>query len=161
MESIPKSEDIIKENGLLQDINNILTGHCFYGTCPIEEKLVKSDVLWIGVDGHTSSIGQWIRFIWDLIYPGNLDPHAVVQGFKWYTYVNANNPKQRQWRFGIKLTHRGNEQLIVCGGATDYSGEGEHGKLLADAFMDLVCSCPISILNSDHLKSLLAGGVDI
>lgn len=162
MESIQKSEDIEKENKLLRDVQNILTGRSYYGNVEIKKTQINPDFIWIGTNDHTTSIGQWMRYIWDMINPESSDPHIVVQGFKWYTPVKAG---QRQWYFGFKLTHQGEETIVACGGATDYNKDGKHVKQIADYFMELICSgstfIPIITLDANHLITYLIGGVII
>jgi len=151
-----KAEQISKNNRLLEDVNNILSGKSYYGQCEIEKNKINTNFYWIGVNGHTASIGQWMREVWHLIKNGC----AVVQGYKWYTSVNMGRSDQKQWYFGFKLTHDGDEVIVACGGATDYSGEGGRGKLLAEKFMETICpEHLIKILDANHLISILTGGV--
>ena len=133
------------------EIVAIISGRTHYGQVPIEEKRVTKNLRWIGENGYTASVGQWIRQIRRLIDNGK----KVTRGFRWYTIVDVlkDGTKQCMWYFGIEIDR---EIIYVCGGCTDFSGEGGRGRKLADCFLTcLLAENFIIERNADYLISLL------
>jgi len=114
---------------------------------------MNQDFIWIGINGYTASIGQWIREVADKID----NEQKVYRGFRWYTTINIHDKQtDAMWYFGIELGTDEHKIIYACGGCTDFSGEGERGRQIANHFLQkLVPEQMIIERNSDYLISLL------
>jgi len=130
-------------------IKEIAEGIGHYGNIPIERNKIRKHITWIGINGYTSSVGQWIREITKKIDEG-IEP---VKAYKWYTVINIS-PAQNMWYFGIRME---DDVTYICGGTTDFSGEGNFGRMIADRFITKFFSKDeIQIDTADALLSLIA-----
>lgn len=122
-----------------QMILDILDGNCHYGRVKITKRKISKNITWIGQNGYTASVGQWIRTINKLVSEKKLLPR---QGFRWYCKVDENGRQEKQedhmWYFGIEFPKGDEHHIYVCGGTTDFSGEGGRGKELAETFLRLI-----------------------
>lgn len=134
------------------EVKEILNGQSFYGLCEIREREVSPGVVWVGSNGVTSSVGQWMRVVMREL---KKEPGAPLRWLhRWFcdTSLNPVVPK-RMWYFGVQI----GDTVYACGGCTDFSGEGHHGKELADRFLDMLGLWP-STNSADHLITLLTQG---
>jgi len=160
MESKLKSEEILEEQKLMRDVNNILAGNNFLGCCDIDRYNINSFVVWIGENGQSKSVTEWMRTIWALcLHHENSHPWAIMDGFKWFSCPDFNKPNNKNWFFGFKITRDGKERLVVCGGANNYSGEGGKAKQIGEKFMEMVWPGPIGVISADNLIWALTGGL--
>jgi len=143
-----------KRDRFRDEILEIIQGKTHYGTVPIEKKKINQNVIWIGTNGYTASVGQWIRQVAEQIDKG----FAPKQGFRWYTVfkVFADMSTQNMWYYGITLENESDSVTYICGGCTDFSGEGGRGHKLAEYFLNsLLAENFIVEQNADHLISML------
>jgi hypothetical protein len=138
---------------LMEDVTKILSGkYPVYGTIEIELIPISDTVLWIGMDGYTSSIGQWIRKVQELRREG-----YYIIGFEQWKIPMGDN--QNHIYFGAEMLKEGDQTQqihhIICGGATDYSGEGSHGKALAETYIHLTGIQELNERTGDDLIRLL------
>lgn len=131
-----------------QEIEEILQGRSFYGSCEIKEKEVSPGVVWVGSNGVTSSVGQWVRVV-----KRELQRSSLRWLYRWFCATNPGG-SQNMWYFGADV----GDTFYCCGGCTDFSGEGGHGKELGDRFLEMI-GFPITTNPADHLISLLIEGV--
>ncbi|MBW2562369.1 MAG: hypothetical protein JRE40_16175 [Deltaproteobacteria bacterium] len=97
----------------------------------------------------TSSIGMWMRVVMrELRKPGA----SLRWLHRWFCAANEDG-SQRFYYFGAHI----GDTIYCCGGCTDFSGEGGHGKELGDRFLELL-GFPITTNPADHLISLLTEG---
>ena len=142
---------------LLKEIQDILEGKGHYGTVEITSKEVGPEVVWVGENGLTASVGMWMRLVRRLIGDGWIP----IQGFRWFCVNDIDDTSQRQWYYGIRFKkHFENEsedtiRTYVCGGCTNYSGEGGRGKQIADAFIEKTMGPRVSTRNLDYLLSMI------
>lgn len=154
-----KSDEVLKNNMLLHDVNNILSGNNFIGRCDIDKHRANDYVIWLGEVGSRSSISEWMRTIWALcVHHENDNPWGIVEGFKWWS-CKKHDPLQKTWYFGFKITRDGKEKLLACGGISDFTNEGRHCKEIAEKFMNMVWQGPVAVLQADYLISVLTGGI--
>lgn len=151
------SED---EKRLNDMILNIIEKRGHYGTVKITKKKMSNKVIWIGTNGYTASVGQWIRVVTDKVEDG-LNP---TYGYRWFTVVNIDKTQvlnkdyipQCMWYFGIELESDTDSVIYVCGGTTDFSGEGGRGRKLANHFLTrYIPENMIIERNADYLITLL------
>jgi hypothetical protein len=136
-----------EDKKLEMELEAIFDKQNHYGTCPIIIKKVNDDVTWVGTNGYTDSIGQWIRKTRELLDEGLY----VYEALAVYTNIGKN---QKMWYFGLQIGDCDNKTYYFCGGATDFSGEGNFGRLLAEYYISKITG-NIHIQNSDFLISLL------
>lgn len=148
---------MVRTNDLLDiEIREILAGQSFYGKCEIREREVAPGVVWVGSNGVTSSVGQWIRVVMREL---KKEPGAPLRWLhRWFCEegnlaVFQGGPLKYMWYFGAQI----GDTVYACGGCTDFSGEGHHGKQLADHFLEMLGLWP-STNSADHLISLLTDG---
>lgn len=137
-----KDEEILK-----QEVNAIIEERTHYGTVHIKERIINDDVVWIGTNGFSSSIGQWIRIVHQLLSNGDF----IYAGHKWFIPVGCN---QNMVYFGVEVGKPDDTMFYVCGGVTDFSGEGNNARELADFFLERITG-NIYMNNADSLISLL------
>lgn len=120
----------------INEINDIIKGKHNYLNSKTEIKTV-GNVLIIGDLGYTSSIGQWIHIVNKLLPVSQIDEVRIWES------INSIEKKQKNIYYGIHVKECNDvcykNRWVICGGATDYSGEGSHGRKLAEEFMHL-CS---------------------
>ena len=146
-------EEKEEDKKTLQDIKDILEGRGSYGTAEILIREIGPEVIWIGENGQTASIGMWMRRIKQLLEQSGWKP---LQGFRWFCVVNEDNVKQKLWYYGIQFEINEERNVCyVCGGATDYSGEGGHGKKIADMFIKKIMGPQVITRNVDYLLSMM------
>lgn len=134
------------KTALDREISEILDGRTFFGKCEIKEKGVAPGVVWIGSNGVTSSVGQWMRVMMrELTTPG-----AALKGlYRWFAATNPDG-SHKMWYFGAQI----GDTVYCCGGATDLSGEGDHGKELGDRFLEQL-GFPVTTSPASHLVGML------
>lgn len=132
------------------EIREILNGQSFYGFCEIKEREVSPGVVWVGSNGVTASVGQWMRVVMREL---KKEPGAPLRWLHRWFCPSGSDLSQRMWYFGAQI----GDTVYCCGGCTDFSGEGGHGKQLADRFLDMLGLWP-STNSADHLISLLTEG---
>lgn len=131
------------------EIREILGGVSFYGSCEIREREVSPGVVWVGSNGVTSSVGEWMRVVMrELKKPGG----PLKRLYRWFCGTNLDG-SQRMWFYGAQI----GDTVYACGGCTDFSGEGGHGKELGDRFLDGL-GFPVTTNPADHLIGLLTEG---
>ncbi|MBS3748199.1 MAG: hypothetical protein KGY67_00685 [Candidatus Thermoplasmatota archaeon] len=135
------------EEFLKQEVDRIIEEQTHYGTVPIEQRVINDNVIWIGTNGYSDSIGQWIRIVHQCLSNGDF----IYTGFKWQLPVGCN---QTLWYFGVQLGRQDDKTFYCCGGATDFSGEGNHARELANSFLERITG-NIYINHADFLISLL------
>jgi len=152
--------DYVGMENLNTKIVEIVEKKSHYGRVPITKKKMSNKVIWIGINGYTASVGQWIRVVTDKINEGLNPKH----GYRWYTVTNIDKTQilskiyrlQNMWYFGIELESDMDSVIYVCGGTTDFSGEGGRGRELADYFLKKFIPENLIIeRNADYLISLL------
>lgn len=140
-----------------KEIKEILEGRGHYGQVKIKQRKISSEITWIGSHGVTNSVGQWICRIKQIIDKG-MPP---VQGFKWFCHTDLDSSKKqnRMWYFGVQFQDGvGHYHIYVCGGCTDFSGEGGRGYKIADEFLKMILSeSDVLTRCADHMISYLVG----
>ena len=115
-----------------EQIKQILEKRSHYGTVKIKKRKISKDITWVGANGYTASVGQWIRTIDNLLKKG----HRPLRAFRWFCHVNDDGePKQRMWYYGVAFPKEDWYHIYACGGTTDYSGEGGRGKEIAETYL--------------------------
>jgi len=159
LETEQNSDGVLKNNKLLQDVNNILSGNNFIGRCDLEKHKANNFIIWLGENESITSIGEWIRTVWAFcLHHENNNPWGIVEGFKWWS-CRTHDPIQKYWYFGFKITRDGKDIIIACGGVSDFTKDGKRCKEIAEKFMGMVWQGPVAVLQADQLISVLTGGV--
>lgn len=149
-----------KEKHIQREIKDILEGKTQYGTVPIETRTISKHVRWIGINGYTNSIGQWIRKIEEM-----RKKFPITCKYRFYLPIDCDVKRHKMqrnmWYYGVRFElPAGDWRDYVCGGATDFSGEGGHGKQLADEYLKQISGQEALVLNADYLITMLTGGMD-
>lgn len=151
----------MREERILAEIDDIINHRHHYGQVDMEWKEIRPHVYWFGVTGYTSSIGQWLRAVDDALKKGL----RVTQTYRWFchTDLHVNKEHDSMWYYGIELeddfiTHE--KKTYCCGGCTDFSGEGGHGKQLAEGYLSMISSREPLTLNADYLITMLTGEME-
>jgi len=134
---------------LLCEVKAILRGEHHYARKDLPEKKI-GKVVWIGYPGLTASIGPWMRKI-----TKELDrlKGQFIRLEAWRYFVEVGEAK-RNWYFGVLLE----EKEYLCGGCTDYSGEGGHGKKLSETFLEIL-AIPSQTRDASYLIGKLVSEV--
>ena len=140
---------------IINEITEITNKRTSYGTSKIELHWIRPTIVWVGTNGHTNSVGQWIRITKNLINQG-INP---TKGYKWNAVVSVceDGTTDSLWYYGVKI----DQILYICGGMTDFSGEGNHGRQLAENYLKGITNENlITESNSDGLINNLIGTYD-
>lgn len=141
---------------LQQEIKDIIDGIGHYGHVGIEQKQITHHVIWIGTNGYTASIGQWIRVVEKArkIWP-------ITATYRWFCHTDEEpKHKDSMWYYGVRFERPLGFLDVLCGGATDFSGEGGHGKQLAEEYLSMISNREPLTLNADYLITMLTGGTE-
>jgi hypothetical protein len=107
-------------------------------------------VTWIGRPGYSDSVEAWINKVYKLIK--SLDIFSANE--HWFVRCwskDAKDVDQHHIYFGFHYGKLGKDNIIACGGATDYSGQGRHAKELAESFMRYISECSHGVVRIlDH-----------
>lgn len=159
------------------EVQDILRGDGFYGSCAIEDRLlgylpypgriedgdVWQEVRWVGREGSSSSAGQAIRLLgkaWSVEIPvkrvlvGEGDGHHLV-----YFVISAEmpsnyviDPPKPDVPHDGRIRH---QRIYIVGGCTDFSGEGNHARQLMERFLGGRFG-RLSDVNGQYLIGILA-----
>lgn len=136
-----------------KEVKDIIEGKGHYGTVKIDTQYLKKHFIWIGSNGLSSSVGQWIRVIEKTILHEH--NYQILRGYRWFCDTNLSGIKQQMWYFGIEVDNPMEhcKQFIVCGGCTDFSGEGNRARELADFYLKSIV--PESLIITCSLEHML------
>ncbi len=120
----------------IKEINDIIKGRHGYTNNGTKIKRV-GNVTVVGDFGYTKSIGQWMFLVNKLLPVSEINEARI-----WESVVDIEKEHKCLY-YGIRVNDCNDKRYcntwIVCGGATDFSGEGGHGKELAEDFLH-ICS---------------------
>lgn len=140
------------ENNFNVEIADIIAGRHSYHSSGSGEgtfRMVAPGVIFYGSPGVSSSIGQWIRATRRMFKAG-----TPIHNLTAYWGADRDDGTHRRWYFQIELGY----ELHIVGGCTDFSGEGEHARKLALAYMGWYSTIPIQERPVTRLVDFLIEG---
>lgn len=139
---------------LEQEVEAILAGRGHYGTyaggpTPMGQ-FAGEGITWIGSPGITASVGAFIRGVRDRLAAGAI---CVIPALR---YSSEEGEGQHTFFYRVDLLGPAwREEGLIVGGCTDYSGEGQHGKELAEHYLTHVLGLPLATRPASYLIELL------
>ena len=144
------------ENGF-QFLARIMTGkHCYSSYKEGEEPFSVSGLpivddcfylQFVGSEGMTASIGPWIKRVMSAITHWKYNPPITSYLRRIEMDASEDNTHEHMLFFSVVL---GDEDEIMCGGCTDFSGEGGKGGEDAMNFLRLLATVFNTTIVIDH-----------